>query len=236
MTEEQKTRALEKAKEMFRNDFEKNRKKAVKALGKISSFKPNPFLHKYLAESVWGNCDAHSLAKALIYPRILGTSVATSFGSFMQKYCCSEVFVETNHARAVDTKGLDIAFIDAIDGREKLCQLKSGPQTINSGDADQIIDKLNEARRRLMANGGSAIPEDYIVGVLYGTSADLSAHYQKIANNDHPVYIGKEFWRRFTGDEAFYSDLIAVFTELAEESNIDILINDAVEQLAINFE
>ena len=236
MTEDQKARALEKAKEMFRNEFETKRKRAVRTLANINSFKPNPFLHKYLAESVWGNCEPENLAKALIYPRVLGTSVATSFGSFIQKYCCSDIFAEINGAEPADAAGLDITFVDMIDSRKKHCQLKSGPQTINSGDADQIVEKLNEARRKLLTNGGSPVPEDYIVCVVYGSESDLSANYQRIATNDHPVYIGKEFWKRFTGDEGFYDDLIATFVELAEESTMNDLVDEAVQSLAASFE
>jgi hypothetical protein len=43
--------------------------------------------------------------------------------------------------------GIDIEFIDAIDGRKKYCQLKSGPSTINKDDVVTIINPSFLKRR-----------------------------------------------------------------------------------------
>ncbi|HFC30488.1 MAG TPA: hypothetical protein ENJ44_05540, partial [Oceanospirillales bacterium] len=42
------------------------------------------------------------------------------------------MFVELNLATGSLIKGIDIEFFDKVDKRTKWCQLKSGPNTINS--------------------------------------------------------------------------------------------------------
>jgi len=47
---------------------------------KASEFNINPFTATYLANFLTGDASPESIAKALIYPRILGTSINTTFG------------------------------------------------------------------------------------------------------------------------------------------------------------
>jgi len=42
--------------------------------------------------------------------------------------------------------GIDIEFIDAIDGRKKYCQAKLGPNTINKDDIETIHNHFKAAR------------------------------------------------------------------------------------------
>lgn len=77
----------------------------------------------YLANFLTGNSSPKSIAKALIYPRILGTSITTSFGTNIQKFT-NDVL----DAFGSTTPGIDIEFIDRIDGHKKYCQMKSGTQ------------------------------------------------------------------------------------------------------------
>jgi hypothetical protein len=72
---------LEKAKEWFKNIIAVNHISNTRKLRKSSEFNINPFLAVYLANFLTGNSSAKSIAKALIYPRILGTSITTSFGT-----------------------------------------------------------------------------------------------------------------------------------------------------------
>ena len=99
-------------------------------------------MHKYLAQFAFGNSDPEILAKVLIYPRVLGTSITTTFGNQKQAYCGS---VLSGHGSLVN--GMDIEFIDCIDGKKKK------------------------------------------------------------TDKDFPVYIGRDFWHRLTGDEDFYDIL-----------------------------
>ena len=85
MNQEEKKLILNKAQKWFRQTSKKhivNTKKLTKA----SSFDINPFLAVYLANFLSGNSKPESIAKALVYPRALGTSITTSFGTNIQKF------------------------------------------------------------------------------------------------------------------------------------------------------
>lgn len=101
----------------------------------LSSFDLNPFLINYLAAFLCGDTQPVSLAKALVYPRILGTSLNTSFGQNVQVFI-SQLQEVVGGASGID--GIDIEFVDAIDGRRKYCQCKAGPKTINKDDIATI--------------------------------------------------------------------------------------------------
>lgn len=156
-----------------------------------------------------------SLAKALVYPRVLGTSASTSFGQNIQIFI-SQLKEIISGASGIE--GIDIEFIDAIDGRKKYCQCKAGPKTINKDDVETILGHF----RRLVGKARlDKIPlqtDDMIVGILYGES--MSANYKTI-NAAYPVYCGAEFWEHLTGDRNFYNRLAKAFGEVVEEDNID---------------
>ena len=63
------------------------------------------------------------MAKALVYPRILGSSLNTSFGQNIQIFI-SQLAQVAGCASGID--GIDIEFIDELDGRKKYCQCKAG--------------------------------------------------------------------------------------------------------------
>ena len=108
---------------------------------------------------------------------------------------------------------MDIEFIDKIDGRKKWCQLKSGPNTINSEDVSPLLRKFNVVLNLARTNYISLNNNDLILGVLYGTEEQLSQHYRKI-DETHPVIIGQEFWQRITGFENFYTTLVSNLDEM----------------------
>ena len=61
----------------------------------------------------------------------------------------------------------------------------------------------------------------------------LNGHYKRITNEyDYPIYIGKEFWHRLTGDENFYSDLIHAIGEVAVESDFSKELEDVINNLS----
>lgn len=116
---------IERAKFFFRQEIAKNHELNTKKLTSLNHFNLNPFLDKYKANFLTGNDSPKSIAKALIYPRVLGTSINTTFGNKMQKFCSDvlEGFAST-------TSGIDIEFIDLTDGkknivRSKLVQIRS---------------------------------------------------------------------------------------------------------------
>lgn len=226
MTEQEKQQILEAAKDFFRNRISPKHNKNTEKLTDIYSFNVNPFLTKYLAQFAFGDSSPESIAKVLIYPRALGTSITTSFGANMQ-YFCNDVL----SAFASTTSGIDIEFTDSVDGIHKYCQVKSGPNTINKDDVDVIKGHFRSLINLARTNGKRVASNDCIVGVLYGKRYELSSHYKEI-DKDYPVLIGKEFWYHLTGDQDFYDDLISAFAEVAEEMDSSALLQNTIERLA----
>ena len=183
--------------------FEPHRMNALRKHSKLKAYNINPIVVKYLSKVLEGNYTPIGIAKALFYPRVLGTSINTSFGTRIQK-----MFVELNLATGSLIKGMDIEFVDKLDGRKKWCQLKSGPNTINSEDVNPLLKKFANLANLARTNSMQFNNNDLILGVLYGGEEQLSQHYQKI-NETYPVIIGKDFWHRITGFPDFYNKLVA---------------------------
>lgn len=227
MTEAQKKSIIESGKQYFRETIIPNHISKLESL-KLKDFNINPFLINYLAAFLCGNTEPESLAKALIYPRVLGTSINTSFGQNIQIFI-SQLSQVTGGASGID--GIDIEFVDAIDGRKKYCQCKAGPQTINKDDVATIMGHFKKLIGKARLDKMPLQMDDMIVGVLYGE--DISANYKTI-NSTYPVYCGTEFWEHLTGDKNFYNRLAKAFGEVVEEDQIDgsRLILQKVDELA----
>lgn len=196
--------------EYFENNiFQQHIKSSLTTHSKLKSYNINPIVVKYLSKVLDGQYSPEGVAKALYYPRVLGTSINTSFGTRIQ-----DMFVVLGIAQGSLIKGMDIEFIDHIDNRKKWCQLKSGPNTINSEDVKPLIkkftDTINLARTNKAMSGVNNT--DFIVGVLYGDPSELSMHYKAI-DKTHPVLIGSDFWHRITGFPNFYNELVLALHE-----------------------
>lgn len=226
MNEQERIAILEKSKIFFRDSIVESHIKNTTKLVSTKEFNINPFIHRYLAQFAFGKSDAESLAKILIYPRVLGTSITTTFGNKMQEYCGK---VLSGNGSLVD--GMDIEFIDCIDGQKKYCQIKAGPQTINKDDVKTILDHFTSAIRLSRTNNVNITSANCVVGVLYGEPQDLSSNYRKI-DIHYPVYVGQEFWHRLTGDENFYNRLSDSFAEVAKEMDSSKLLNNTIKKLA----
>ena len=182
--------------------FENHQLNSLKNHSKLKSYKINPIIVKYLSKILENNFTPLGIAKALYYPRVLGTSINTSFGTRIQK-----MFVELGLANGSLIKGMDIEFLDKIDHRKKWCQLKSGPNTINSEDVNPLLKKFSSVANLARTNQIHLNNSDLILGVLYGEEKQLSQHYKRI-DEKHPVIIGAEFWHRITGYSKFYEKLV----------------------------
>ncbi|MFK7749826.1 MAG: PmeII family type II restriction endonuclease [Kordia sp.] len=182
--------------------FDNHKVNSIKTHSKLKSYKINPIVVKYLSKILENDFSPIGIAKALYYPRVLGTSINTSFGTRIQN-----MFVKLNLAEGSLIKGMDIEFVDKIDGRKKWCQLKSGPNTINSEDVKPLIRKFTTVTNLARTNAMNLNNSDLILGVLYGEEDQLSQHYKKI-DEQFPVIIGKEFWHRITGYPDFYTKLV----------------------------
>jgi hypothetical protein len=195
--------------------FSNHRKNVVKTHAKLKSYKINPIVVKYLSKILEDKFTPEGIAKALYYPRVLGTSINTSFGTRIQN-----MFVELGLANGSLIKGMDIEFVDKIDGRKKWCQLKSGPNTINSEDVNPLLKKFNKVANLARTNSINLSNSDLILGVLYGEEEQLSQHYRRI-DQTYPVIVGEEFWHRLTGFPHFYNRLTTQLdqTIIAMETN-----------------
>lgn len=85
MEEEQKRQIIESGKDFFRKIIIPSHLKNLNEL-QLKDFNVNPFLINYLAAFLCGNTEPQSLAKALVYPRVLGTSINTTFGTSLQSF------------------------------------------------------------------------------------------------------------------------------------------------------
>lgn len=219
---------IENAKTFFRDEIVQSHiTGACERASKLSEYNVNPFLFKYLANFLTGNDDPVSVARALVLPRILGASITTSFGMKIQNLI-STLFAGLGST----TQGIDIEFIDGIDGRRKYCQLKAGPNTINHDDVTTILNHFKGVRNLARTNNLNVGINDMIVAVVYGEETELSSHYRRISGH-YPVYIGRDFWHRLTGKEDFYFELIDAIGEVALEVDASKVVESTIQKLAL---
>lgn len=162
MTEDKKQEIIQSGKDFFRTTIIPNHLKNLQRLS-LKSFDVNPFLINYLAAFLCGDTSPESMAKALVYPRILGTSLNTSFGQNVQIFI-SQLGQIAGKASGID--GIDIEFEDAVDGRIKYCQCKAGPQTINKDDVITIFNHFKKLIGKARLDRMELRLDDMIVGVL----------------------------------------------------------------------
>ena len=86
-----------------------NRKKAINKFAKIEEYQINYFLINYLCKFFGEDVNPETLSKALYYPKVLGTSLTTSFGTNIQK-----LLVNLNLAKGSLCDGIDIEYKDKI--------------------------------------------------------------------------------------------------------------------------
>ena len=178
-----------------------NRKKATNKFAKIEEYQINYFLINYLCKFFGEDVNPKTLSKALYYPKVLGTSLTTSFGTNTQK-----LFVSLNLAKGSLIKGVDIEYNDKTTNKKVFCQIKSGPNTINSEDVNPIKKKFEKLINLGRTNGEYINNYQCIIGLLYGSEDQISQHYKRI-DETYPVYSAEKFWYS-TGYEDFYFSLI----------------------------
>lgn len=229
------TSLKEKIKDYLTKEFVLPLSARISAGYELCDFNIHPFNLIAVASGIFGSLTPENIAKTLIYPRALGTSITTKFGDKIQKMC-----VEVLGARASSTPGLDVEYEDKRPGEHKIlaCQLKAGPNTINSGDVAPMIEKMESAYRLLQQNrAGNSMPT-FCVGVFYGVPSELSGHYRAIESSavfgqmSVPIIIGQDFWHSLTGDIEFYADLIQIFVGIFEEEDYSKPFVDAVASFA----
>jgi len=229
MTPEQQTALLTNAQTWFKTVILPNHLANTAKLKQADEFNINPFLASYLAVFMTGELTPESIAKALTYPRVLGTSITTSFGTNMQKFI-SDVLV---NAFGSTTQGIDIEFTDCVDGREKFCQVKLGPNTLNKDDVTTVHNHFRAVRNLGRTNNRTVGVNDMVIGILYGVAGQESNHYKKLSDeHNYPLFIGKDFWHRLTGADDFYDRLIRAICEVVQEANGHKVLDEVVAELA----
>lgn len=219
----EKEELLNKAEAFFQEIIDNHYKNIVK-LKSLKEFDINPFLWQYLSNCLEGDSDPKSLAKTLIYPRVLGTSITTSFGQKMQQ------FITTLGAYGSTTQGIDIEFT-GNDGKKKYCQLKSGPKALNRDDVKTIGDHFKGVRNLAITNNLDVGLNDLLFCLLYGEPERKNSFIKEL-EKDYRVLVGNEFWTEFTGDPQFYDDLINKVSYVAQKVNMKSTIDEVVNQLA----
>jgi len=189
--------------------------------------KTNPFMKLLQAKLMFGDTSQRSLAAALVNLRI-GDSLATIYGEKIQDLC-----VRVLGAKGFGN-GFDIKFVDAIDGRTKYCQLKSGPVTLSPSAPQAITEKFFDFIKSNRKNKASIPLTDCVVGVTFGEPSMLSSHYKKIEKYGFPIYVGKDFWHRISGDDGFYVKLQAAFSDAVQKAGVEGVIKAVVDQLCKN--
>ncbi|TCK98794.1 type II restriction endonuclease EcoO109I-like protein [Natranaerovirga hydrolytica] len=225
MSEVELNDIIKRAKDFFRNEIVPNHIARTEECRNLSNFRLNPFLDKYKATFITGNDEPRSIAKALVYPRVIGTSINTIFGNKLQKFC-SEVL----EGFASTTAGIDIEFIDKLDGIRKYCQVKASTNTINADDVQTIKGHFTGVRNLARTNNLNIGLNDLIVGVFYGDYDELSGHYKRI-EQEHPVIVGAKFWHRLTGHANFYQRITDAIGDVALEYDGTELVKSVIDDL-----
>ncbi len=227
MTEQERIEIIERFKDWFRDDLVVKHKANTEKLKSIRKFQINPFLLHYLASYLEGNTNPDSLAKALVYPRVLGTSITTSFGTGMQS-----LMTKILGAYGSIIPGIDIEFIDQRDGRKKYCQLKSGPNALNKDDVTTIENHFKGIRNLARTNSLPLQYGDLVFALTYGERTEVNSFITALENRGIVVYVGQEFWEHFTGDTEFYRHLIIAAGEVAQEVNMKDTVNEVINSLS----
>lgn len=236
MTKTTREEILNNAYEFFFKMFHDKTKKYAKR--KFEEFTINPFTIQATAQAFGTKITAHTIALAVVYPFALGTSMATSFGTNVQSFIVTTM--GNGIARPSVVSGMDIEYTDFTDGREKYCQLKAGPNTINKDDIDTIEGHFTQLRNLARTNKLPIEVNDAVLGVLYGNPDDLSSMYKTIESHGNTVLIGEDFWFHLTGMKGLYGDLITQGRRAAKnsrmEQSIDAMIHVVEEGVEKNAE
>ena len=223
MDSKTKQEILSRARQWMKQELVPAHRENTLKLKNLSEFNINPFLWTYLAFFLEGNKDYSSLAKVLVYPRVLGASISTSFGQRAQEFI-TRLFSD-NFGSGIP--GIDLEFIDRLDGRKKYAQVKAGPNVINRDDVTSIKGHFRALNNLAKTNHLDLKTTDMVFCLLYGEQDEKNGFVQEL-ENDYVVIIGQEFWHRFTGDKDFYRDLIDTFGEVAVEVNMKKEIDEVI--------
>jgi hypothetical protein len=220
---------LDAAKVWFEEKIIASHVRNTMMLSDVDKFNINPFTVWYLAKFTDNEVTPRSIAKALILPRALGSSIATSLGTNLQRFITDTLVTAYGSAAS----GMDIDFKDRRDGLNKYSQLKLGPNTINKDDVKTINDKFKGVQNLLKANGQSLSKSHFAVGIMFGEESEVNSWYREL-RDEHgwELYVGKDFWWRLTGDEDFLDRLVDVIQNSTESSAASTALESTIQNLS----
>ncbi|MFA6184755.1 MAG: PmeII family type II restriction endonuclease [Candidatus Shapirobacteria bacterium] len=228
ISEKQKSEFLLRLGKWVTDDFAKKYENNIRKCSKLSEFKVNPLLLPFLSLTFTGNVDPESLAKVLVYPRVLSTSITTTFGTGLQRFI-TDAWNEICGGSGLS--GIDIEFTDQIEGGKKYAQIKLGPNTINKDDVKTITDHFKGALNLSRTNNLKIKHEDLVVGVVYGKESEKNANLKKL-DTEYTVLIGQDFWYHLTGDKDFYNEMKKTIFTSSEKICLKDDIEKAIKELS----
>jgi hypothetical protein len=69
----------------------------------------------------------------------------------------------------------------------------------------------------------------------YGEESEKNS-FVRALEKEYTVYMGKDFWHRFTGDKNFYCGLIHSAGEIAKEINMKDIVDNVIKDLSKDIE
>ena len=219
-----KAAVLKAAEKWIVDDFHTRNLKNIKKLSDINEFTINPILLKYLSRVYHGKHNPECLVRTLIAPRILSTSVTTTFGNRIKPFIISN-FPDVSKSLL---HGVDIEFLDKSkkNPTSGYCKIFAGPHTLNSTTSQNVIENFNNliSKKKLKKS-------DLFIGVTYGEDKELSENYLKIRSKGYKIVCGQDFWNMLTGHKSFYDDLIKSFKSGVDKIDETALINKIISDL-----
>jgi len=212
----------------FTNDFIPHQENLLEKWKKAKNHNMNPYLVAYKSAALTGSKNALGIAEGLITVSWLGQGLSTSFGMQFQTQLTrilQEVYGST-------TSGIDVEYPDFFDNRKKYAQIKLGPDTINSDDVETIDNHFKAIRNLARTNNVALQTNDLVIGVIYGSHAQLNANYNALKNRNYELYVGNEFFEHITGVKDLGTQLIDAAVRATKTVKVDQLLRDAIETLA----
>lgn len=224
MTEKQKQIILENSKELFRKSILPVNLNFFNHL-KLKDFDVDPLM--FLAVGL----SPKSMAKALVYPKVLELCVSSGIGSddFLWQISRVSQRISINEHQFLE-------FVDAIDGRKKYAWCTFS-RMLSRHDMNRLLCCFKDILKERSQNDPAFLIDDLVVGVLFGDPIKLSAEFRTLQTT-YPVYCGREFWEHITGDKLFYKRLMKAFFDVVEEEQTEgsDLIRQKVKEIAQEIE
>ena len=181
----------------------------------------NHFSASYAAGTIGGvPLTANSLARALVIPRALGSSLSTIVSRQLRFFCGELPGVEVvgKHANQVN-------YTDRVDDTNRIGIFAGGPSNLNSPGRKTLEGKLT----RLHAQIGRSAPAP-VVCVTHGEISNLNSSFKKL-DPKYAVFVGGDFWHRVTGDPNFYRELSFRLSWSAAAAGSKVALSDAIKRV-----